>query len=157
MLVDWLKTWPLKNNKWGTFFEDIPTHDYSDTAINAGTLAWYILEKQTAWDADWKAQAASTLDWVDKTFSNREWEKYGVIPTNEQTAYQVPGNSHSSRHSSVALFYCEKTGDCARKPAAIARLHWQWSARRGRRAPLRRSPAPLPTRPARVFPMQPSR
>ena len=124
LLVDWLKAWPLKNNKWGPFFEDIPTHDYSDTAINAGTLAWYILEKQTAWDANWKQQVESTLAWVDKTFGNSTWAKYGVTPINEQTAYQTPGNSHSARHSAVELFYCERTGDCARKVGAVRRLHW---------------------------------
>jgi hypothetical protein len=124
LLADWLKAWPLKNNKWGPFFEDIPTHDYSDTAINAGTLASYILEKQTAWDANWKQQVEGIMNWVDKTFGNQEWAKYGVMPINEQTAYQTPGNSHSSRHSAIELLFCETTGDCARKVGAIRRLHW---------------------------------
>ncbi|HYM05122.1 MAG TPA: hypothetical protein VEU11_01045, partial [Terriglobales bacterium] len=43
---------------------------------------------------------------------------------NEQTAYKVPGNSHTSRHASVELVYCEKTGNMDLKDAAIRRLNW---------------------------------
>jgi hypothetical protein len=46
------------------------------------------------------------------------------MPINEQTAYLVPGNSHTSRHASVELLYCEKTGDLSLKADAIARLNW---------------------------------
>ena len=43
---------------------------------------------------------------------------------NEQTVYRVPGNSHTSRHASVELRYCEVTGDNSRKQQAIRRLNW---------------------------------
>lgn len=121
LAIDWLKAYPLKTNKWGPFFEDIPV--WSDTEINAGTLAWYILE-HPEFDPAWKRLARSALDWSEATFANREWEKYGVIPINEQTAYQVPGNSHTSRHASVELLYAEKTGDHSAKQQAIRRLNW---------------------------------
>ena len=119
----WLKTYPLKTNKWGPFFEDINTEDWSDTEINADTMARYILE-HPAWDTQWKKDAAAILDWSYKTFANHEWEKWGVIAINEQTVYKVPGNSHTSRHASVELLYCEKTGEMALKDAAIRRLNW---------------------------------
>lgn len=57
-------------------------------------------------------------------FANHEFEKWGVTAINEQTAYRVPGNSHTSRHASVELRYCEVTGDNARKEQAIRRLNW---------------------------------
>ena len=119
----WFQAYPMKTNKWGPFFEDIPTEIWSDTEINADTLARYILE-HPAWDAQWKRDAAAILDWSYKSFANHEWEKSGVIVINEQTAYKVPGNSHTSRHASVELLYCEKTGDMALKEAAIRRLNW---------------------------------
>ncbi len=120
----WLKEHPVKNNAWGPFFEDIPTADYSDTEINADTFAAYVLEMGSAWDADWKHQARSALDWSYRTLQNHEYDKWGVAVLNEQTRYMVPGNSHTSRHASVELMYCEKTGDCESKPAAIRRLNW---------------------------------
>jgi hypothetical protein len=113
----------MATNKWGPFFEDISTGDWSDTEINADTMAQYILE-HSSWDQNWKKDAAAILDWSYKTFANHEWEKFGVIAINEQTAYKVPGNSHTSRHASVELLYCEKTGDMTLKDPAIRRLNW---------------------------------
>jgi hypothetical protein len=123
MLVRWLKTYPLRNNRWGPFFEDIPTSDYSDTEHNADTLAMYILENPE-WDPQWKQQAQGILRWSYETFANKEFIRYGVVAINEQTVYRVPGNSHTSRHASVELLYCEKTGECGDKDAAIRRLNW---------------------------------
>jgi len=122
-LTRWLKVYPLKTNKWGPFFEDIPTSTYSDTEINADTLAAYILT-HPEWDPAWKQQAKGILEWSQNTFANQEYVKWGVTPINEQTAYKVPGNSHTSRHASVELLYCEKTGDCGSKEDAIRRLNW---------------------------------
>ncbi|HYM07755.1 MAG TPA: hypothetical protein VEU11_14465 [Terriglobales bacterium] len=119
----WLKTYPMQTNKWGPFFEDVPTEAWSDTEINADTLAIYILE-HPSWDLDWRKDAAAILDWSYKSFANHQWEKFGVIAINEQTAYKVPGNSHTSRHASVELEYCEKTGNLELKDAAIRRLNW---------------------------------
>jgi hypothetical protein len=117
----WLKAYPIKTNKWGPFFEDIP--DWSDTEINADTLAWYILE-YPAWDKDWRRTSRTILDWTRSTFGNSEWSKYGVTPINEQTAYKVPGNSHTARHWSVELLWAEKTGDRSRNDDAVRALNW---------------------------------
>ena len=123
VVASWLKQYPLRTNKWGPFFEDIPTQEYSDTEINADTMATYILEHPT-WDTDWKAQARSILNWTGATFDNHEFARLGVTVTNEQTVYLVPGNSHTSRHATTMLLYAEKTGDLSRKADAIRRLNW---------------------------------
>jgi len=123
MVSTWLKSYPIKTNKWGPFFEDIPTEVFSNTEINADTMAMYILE-HPSWDPNWKEDAAGILDWSYKSFANHEWEKFGVTAINEQTAYKVPGNSHTSRHAAVELLYCEKTGNMELKDAAIRRLNW---------------------------------
>ena len=113
----------MKTNKWGPFFEDISTETFSNTEINADTMARYILE-HPSWDTDWKKDAAAILDWSYQSFANHEWDKFGVTAINEQTVYKVPGNSHTSRHASVELLYCETTGDMTLKDAAIRRLNW---------------------------------
>jgi hypothetical protein len=41
-IVAWMKAYPLKTNKWGPFFEDIP--GWSDTQINAVTFAQFMME-----------------------------------------------------------------------------------------------------------------
>jgi hypothetical protein len=123
VLIAWLKAYPIKTNKWGPFFEDIPTHTWSDTEHNADTMAMYILE-HPEWDANWKSVAKGILDWSFGKFANKEYVQWGVTPINEQTVYEVPGNSHTSRHASVELLYCEKTGDSSLKEDAIRRLNW---------------------------------
>ena len=119
----WLKNYPMKTNKWGPFFEDISTEMFSNTEINADTMARYILE-HPSWDTNWKKDAAAILDWSYQSFANHEWDKFGVTAINEQTVYKVPGNSHTSRHAAVELLYCETTADMTLKDAAIRRLNW---------------------------------
>jgi hypothetical protein len=123
MTITWLKQFPLKTNKWGPFFEDVPTQDYSDTEINGDTMAMYLLN-HPEFDARATELASGILDWSDREFANHEFEKWGVTAINEQTAYRVPGNSHTSRHASVELRYCELTGNNSRKDQAIRRLNW---------------------------------
>ncbi len=121
IFLDWMKNYPLKSNKWGPFFEDI--HGWSDTQINAVTFAQYMLENRELFPG-WKSQVRGILDWVYLRLGNREWEQYGVVVINEQTAYEVPGNSHSSRQASIELLYAKLTGDNNWKENAIRQLHW---------------------------------
>ena len=123
VVTAWLKAYPIVTNKWGPFFEDIDTASYSDTEINADTMAAYILE-HPGWDRDGLAKAHAILNWSFTRLGNHSFEKIHVVPINEQTVYLVPGNSHTSRHAAVELLYCEKSGDCKDKEAAVRRLNW---------------------------------
>jgi hypothetical protein len=117
----WLAAHPMKTNNWGPFFEDIA--EYSNTAINAGTMAQYLVEESRR-DPEWQPRMRGILDWVERTFANDEFTTYGVRPVNEQTAYRVPGNSHTSRHAALELTYAARTGDWTRKDQQIRRLNW---------------------------------
>ena len=120
-ILNWMKKFPLKNNRWGPFFEDIP--GWSDTQINAVTFARFMMEHQELFP-DWKKQVRAILDWVYQRLGNDQWEKYGVKAVNEQTAYQTPGNSHTARQAAAELFYSSLTGDSSRKGLAIRQLNW---------------------------------
>ena len=121
-ILAWMKQYPLATNKWGPFFEDI--NGWSDTEINAGTFAWYLMENK-AWDANWKPDVRRTQDWVIQKLGNRALlHSLGVMTINEQTAYAVPGQSHSSRHASVEVRYATETGDTRNKDMAIRQLNW---------------------------------
>jgi hypothetical protein len=86
-------------------------------------VALYALENP-GWLPDGREAVRRILDWCDRTFGNPLWEKYGARPTNEQTAYEVPGNSHTSREASLELLWAEATGDSSRKAQAIRNLNW---------------------------------
>ncbi len=117
----WLRAYPLHSRRWGPFFEDIDID--SDTQINAGTLALYLLE-HPGWMPDGLAAVRGILDGCDRRFGNPSWERYGARPTNEQTAYEVPGNSHTSREASLELLWAEASGDASRKAQAVRNLNW---------------------------------
>ena len=124
-LMHWIRDYPLKTNKWGPFFEDVSF--WSNTEINADTMAWYLLEYARPDDLQGDtapAAARRILDWSYNTFNTNGWSKFGVSVIMEQTAYKVPGNSHTSRHASVELVYSEKSGNTLRKEDAIRQLNW---------------------------------
>lgn len=116
-----MKNYPLKTNKWGPFFEDIP--GWSDTQINAVTFAQFMMN-HTEYFPEWENEVKGIFDWVYKTLGNKEWEKYGVIVVNEQTAYQTPGNSHSSRQASAELQFAALTGNQSMVQNAVRALNW---------------------------------
>ena len=121
IIIDWLKAYPLKTNKWGPFFEDI--EGWSDTQINAMTFARYMMENPAQFP-NWKTEVNGIFNWVYEKLGNKQWEKYGVIVVNEQTAYQTPGNSHSSRQAADELLYASLSGDNTRTENAIRILNW---------------------------------
>jgi hypothetical protein len=120
-LLQWMKTYPLKTNKWGPFFEDVP--GWSDTQTNAITFAMFILQHPDLFPRG-KDEVKAILDWTYKELGNHEYEKYKVVVMNEQTVYKVPGNSHSSRQASVELMYADKYGDSTYTANAIRTLNW---------------------------------
>ena len=119
--LNWMKEYPLKNNKWGPFFEDIP--GWSDTQTNAISFAMFILQHRNLFPS-WKEDVRGIIDWTYKELGNHEYEKYNVIVMNEQTVYRVPGNSHSSRQASVELMYGALSGDTTFEDNAIRTLNW---------------------------------
>ena len=122
LILSWMKTYPLVSNHWGPFFEDIIGN--SETEINAGTFAWYLMENKE-WDPNWKADVRNIQDWVLMKLGNKSLlTGLGVLTINERTAYAIPGQSHSSRHASIELRYAAETGDLRNKDMAVRQLNW---------------------------------
>ncbi len=120
-ILNWMKAYPLKTNKWGPFFEDIP--GWSDTQTNAISFGMFILKNRELFP-DWKKDVKGIIEWTHKELGNKDYEKYKVEVMNEQTVYRVPGNSHSSRQASVELMYTRMSGDTTYKTNAIRTLNW---------------------------------
>ncbi len=121
IILAWMKAYPLKNNRWGPFFEDIPV--WSDTQINAITFAKFMMENPELFP-NWKVEVKGIFDWVHKNLGDKTWAKYGVEVMCEQTAYKVPGNSHTARQSATELMYGKLCGDTTFKQNAIRGLSW---------------------------------
>jgi len=120
-ILTWLKKYPIKNNRWGPFFEDVG--EWSQTQINAMTCARYMME-HPQYFPEWKTKVKSIVNWVHTNFANDKWKKYGVIVTNEQSVYPVPGESHSARQAADELLYGSLTGDTSYYANAVHELNW---------------------------------
>jgi len=120
-IIVWMKKYPLQTNKWGPFFEDIP--GWSDTQINAITFAQFMMN-HPEYFPNWKTDVRKIFNWVYDKLANNQWKKYGVTVVNEQTAYQQPGNSHTSREAAAELQYMALTGDKFNYDNAIRQLNW---------------------------------
>jgi hypothetical protein len=120
-ILAWLKKYPIQNSKWGPFFEDVG--EWSQTQINAMTCARYMME-HPEYFPDWKKEVKNIISWVHNNFANDKWKQYGVVVTNEQSVYPVPGNSHSARQAADELLYVSLTGDTSLYSNAIHELNW---------------------------------
>ncbi len=120
-IIKWMKNYPLKTNRWGPFFEDIS--GWSDTQINAITFAQFMMNHREYFP-DWKTDVKKIFNWVYEKLGNTNWEKYGVTVINEQTVYQTPGNSHTSRQASAQLQYGLLTGDTSYYTQSVRQLSW---------------------------------
>ncbi len=120
-LLAWMKKYPMQNNRWGPFFEDVAK--YSDTQINAMTWARFIMNHRQFFP-EWKTDVQNIIDWVYQTLGNKQWNPYGVIVIDEQTAYRVPANSHTSRQAADELLFASLTGDESRREHAVRQLNW---------------------------------
>lgn len=122
LIITWLKAYPVQNDDWGPFFEDVAGG--GDTSINAVTMAMYIMDHRAAWGSAWNTDARHILDYSDTTYGNTDWSAYGVKVINEQTVYQVPGQSHTSRQASMELRYAELTADATEVANSLRQLSW---------------------------------
>ncbi len=120
-ILAWTKKYPIQNNKWGPFFEDVG--EWSQTQINAMTCARYMME-HPQYFPEWKPQVKSIINWVHSNFANALWKKYGVVVTNEQSVYPVPGNSHSARQAADELLYGKLTNDTSYYNNSVRELNW---------------------------------
>ncbi|HSZ85039.1 MAG TPA: hypothetical protein VK787_03365, partial [Puia sp.] len=120
-LLNWMKNFAMKENKWGPFFEDV--NEWSETQINAMTFARFIMEHRQYFP-EWKNDVQKIISWVHKNFANNDWKKYGVTVTNEQTVYPTPANSHSSRQAADELLYVSLSGDTSMYQNAVRELSW---------------------------------
>lgn len=120
---NWLMTYPIQNNVWTQYFEDVGVQsDYSSNRnqLNAMMVARYLLE-HPEYDANWEAHVRGLISWVETNFKETD---SGANIIREQFAFPYTMGSHTSRYASVNALLYEKTGDTAAKEKAYRSLNW---------------------------------
>jgi hypothetical protein len=139
---DWMMAFPLKNNLWGAYFEDVAF----DTVLEnwnqycALETSRYLLTHPET-DVEWKSHALGLITWVEKTFAvdvkatdryrwvqmepiqyGRQW---GANVISEQTRDDMNKmGSHTSRYASLCALWYEKSGDESFKEKAFRSFNW---------------------------------
>lgn len=116
----WMVDVAYANQKWGPFFEDCT--EASETQMNAVKFAQFVMNHRELYP-NWEPMVQEIFRWTDEKLANHNWECYGVIPTNEQTCYQVPGNSHTSRQACAEIQFEALHGRSA-SPESVRKLAW---------------------------------
>jgi len=114
----WLESYPLKNNVWAGYFEDVPPNiDDVNNVIPLELARYLILHPEH--DAAWQQHSRQLIEWVKTT---PKWPKYrvhGATVTTEQGdgltfCCNQPNqccDSHTARLAAVEALYFARTGD----------------------------------------------
>jgi len=127
----WLMKYPMTNNVWVGYFEDVGPGMENMNQVIPLELARYVLLHPEK-DPEWHEHARKLIDWVKTT---PKWPKYlvhGATVTTEQGngkefCCNLPNQcceSHTARLAAVEAFYFAKTGDVAYKDAAFRSYNW---------------------------------
>jgi hypothetical protein len=127
----WFQTYPLVNNVWVGYFEDVvPSMENMNQVIPLEFARYVLLHPEK--DPQWREHSRKLIEWV-KTTPN--WPKYivhGATVTTEQGnginfCCNLPNqccDSHTSRLAAVEALYFAKTGDTDYREAAFRSFNW---------------------------------
>jgi hypothetical protein len=127
----WLVAYPLKNNVWAGYFEDVPPNIDDMNNVIPLELARYLLLHPEK-DANWQQHSRHLIEWVKTT---PKWPKYrvhGATVTTEQGdganfCCNKPNqccDSHTARLAAVEALFFARTGDQTYKEEAYRSFNW---------------------------------
>jgi hypothetical protein len=137
----WLMTYPIQNQVWTQYFEDVLIYaDYRTNRNQYSALetARYLLQHPEK-DPDALLHAKRLLDWVtgffatDSTTMGGLHEKglqWGAEVLSEQVNDKDKMSSHTARYASVRALWYEVTGDLDSKERAFRSFNWATYASR---------------------------
>ncbi len=132
---NWLMKYPVQNNVWTQYFEDI--YIYPDYRTNLNQYcpletARYLLENPQA-DPQGQNHAKRLIDWVRDFFAAdsttmaglpEKGIQWGAEVISEQVNDMDKMTSHTARYASVLALLYEKTGDPDSKERAFRSFNW---------------------------------
>ncbi len=128
---DWLHKYPLQNNVWVGYFEDVtPSMENMNQVIPLEYARYVLLNPDK--DPQWRENSRKLIEWVKTT---PKWPKYivhGATVTTEQGNGKTfccnqPNeccDSHTSRLAAVEALYYAKTGDTTYRDQAFRSFNW---------------------------------
>jgi hypothetical protein len=131
----WLMKYPVQNQVWTQYFEDVLIYDDYKTNRNqyaALETARYLLQHPEM-DPEARAKAKRMLDWVTGFFAadsrtmgglREKGNQWGAEVLSEQINDMDKMSSHTARYASVRALWYEVTGDEDSKQRAFRSFNW---------------------------------
>jgi uncharacterized protein (TIGR03382 family) len=126
----WLFEFPMKNNYWQAYFEDVyptPNPGQNATQYIAMETARYLLQHPEL-DPDWRAHAGGLIEWSRARYgvdtAKEKGLQWGAEVMSEQDLDMNKMGSHTSRYASLKALWYEKTGDEVAKQQAFRSFNW---------------------------------
>jgi hypothetical protein len=119
----WIEHYPLRNNRWKGYFEDIridPENENRDQ-LSALETGRYILQNKSS-VPQWQKTVRGLLDWAAETLGCAPF--FGAVAMHEQKFCYFPMGSHTARYASLCAAYAEQTGDNAFREQAYRAFNW---------------------------------
>jgi len=128
---DWLQKYPMQNNVWVGYFEDVTPNMENMNQVIPLEYARYVLLNPDK-DPEWREHVRKLIDWVKTT---PKWPKYivhGATVTTEQGDGKtfccgkpnVCCDSHTSRLAAIEALYYARTGDKSYRDEAFRSFNW---------------------------------
>jgi hypothetical protein len=131
---DWILKYPMQNNGWIAYFEDVP-HNDGDTNANQASptmTAYYILSQEdpSSVDQNWIGDTGHLLDWVKKRYGRGPYlgawaiDEQGPPPDWEGCCSRAGLASDTSRWAAINALYYEHTQDGQARKDAFRSLNY---------------------------------
>jgi len=109
MVIDWIMKYPMENNYWSAYFEDVASNSYANiNQQNPMETARYLIDHPTM-DPLYKQHILKLIKFVKYRFGNIS--RYGATSVMEQDACFAEMSSHTSRYASVVAKWFGMSGD----------------------------------------------
>lgn len=122
-LLDWIQRYPLQNNKWKGYFEDIrvdPGNENRDQLSPIET-ARYILEHRSQFP-HWQTMVQGLIEWVRETLGSQPF--FSAIPIHEQKFCYFVMGSHTARFASICAQFADLTANVKYHEMAVRSFNW---------------------------------
>ncbi len=116
---DWIRKYPMHNNRWSGYFEDVPKSTDNYNQANPTMTAYYILTQDdpASVDPDWMADVGHIIDWVRMHYGRGPYfgawaiDEQGPPPDYSGCCSRAGLASDTSRWAAINALYYEKAND----------------------------------------------
>jgi hypothetical protein len=108
LIWSWILNFPMKNNKWSGYYEDVPSNQSNMNQQNPMEAARYLLEHPEI-DPDSQQHVSNLIGWVKQRFG--QTRRYSATSIKEQDSWFKEISSHTARSASIMAKWFGVTGD----------------------------------------------